>query len=107
MNPIISKLYHDKMIEAVAYDQYDTLSAGLLFSRAEGIVPAPESTHAVKGAIEEALRAKEEGVAKTIVFCLSGHGYFEMYAYDALLKGQLGDSSTDEQAVAIDALPKV
>lgn len=107
MNPIISKLYHDKMIEAVAYDQFDTLQAGLLFSQAEGIVPAPESTHAVKGAIVEALKAKEEGKEKTIVFCLSGHGYFEMYAYEAFLKKQLGDSSTDEHAVALEFLPKV
>lgn len=107
MNPIVSKLYDDGLIEATAYSQLDTLEAGKLFAQAEGIVPAPESTHAIKCAIDEALKAKEEGVAKTIAFNLSGNGYFDMFAYDALTKGTLKDST----AVSIDKskieLPKI
>lgn len=107
MNPIVSKLYDDGLIEATAYSQLDTLEAGKLFAQAEGIVPAPESTHAIKCAIDEALKAKEEGVAKTIAFNLSGNGYFDMFAYDALAKGTLKDST----AVSIDKskieLPKI
>lgn len=107
MNPIVSKLYHDKIIEAVAYSQNDTLAAGRMFAQSEGIVPAPESTHAIKCAMDEALKAKEEGVAKTIVFNLSGNGYFDMYAYDKLLKGELGDSAAAKIDKSKIVLPKV
>ena len=107
MNPIVSKLYHDGYIEAVAYGQLDTLKAGLFFAQAEGIVPAPESTHAIKAAIDEAAKCKEEGVSKTIVFCLSGNGYFDMYAYDALLKGELKDSTAPEIDTSKIKLPEI
>ena len=66
----------------------DTLNAGLFFARAEGIIPAPESTHAVKAAMDEALDAKEKGEERVILFNLSGNGYFDMYAYEKLLKGE-------------------
>ena len=107
MNPIVSKLYHDGYIEAVAYGQLDTLKAGLFFAQAEGIVPAPESTHAIKAAIDEAEKCKEEGASKTIVFCLSGNGYFDMYAYDALLKGELKDSTAPEIDTSKIKLPEI
>ncbi len=107
MNPIVSKLYHDKVIEAVAYSQNDTLTAGRLFAQAEGIIPAPESTHAIKCAIDEALKCKESGEAKTIAFNLSGNGYFDMYAYDALMKGELGDSSAENIDKNKIVLPKI
>lgn len=107
MNPIVSKLYHDGYIEAVAYGQLDTLKAGLFFAQAEGIVPAPESTHAIKAAIDEAEKCKEEGVSKTIVFCLSGNGYFDMYAYDALMKGELKDSTAPEIDTSKIKLPEI
>ena len=107
MNPIVSKLYHDKVIEAVAYSQNDTLTAGRLFAQAEGIIPAPESTHAIKCAIDEALKCKESGEAKTIAFKLSGNGYFDMYAYDALMKGELGDSRAENIDKNKIVLPKI
>lgn len=94
MNPILSKLYDDGIVEAQAFSQLETLKAGMQFARAEGIVPAPESTHAVKCAMDEALKCKEEGVSKTIVFCLSGNGYFDMYAYEQLLANTLKDSGS-------------
>ena len=106
MSPIVSKLYHDKVIEAVAYDQLETLNAGVFFAQAEGIVPAPESTHAVKCAIDEALKAKESGEEKTILFALSGNGYFDMYAYEKLLRGEIKDSKTDINLSKLE-LPKV
>lgn len=107
MNPIVSKLYHDGVIEAAAYSQLDTLKAGMAFAQAEGIIPAPESTHAIKCAMDEALKAKEEGVSKTIVFCLSGNGYFDMYAYEALLAGSLKDSNAPEIDKNKISLPKI
>jgi len=106
MSPIVSKLYHDKVIEAVAYDQLETLQAGMFFAQAEGIIPAPESTHAVKCAIDEALKAKESGEAKTILFALSGNGYFDMYAYEKLLKGEIADTRAEFDFSNIE-LPKV
>ena len=87
MSPIISKLYNDEMIEAKSYNQFDILKAGLDFAKAECIVPAPESCHAIKAAMDEALKAKEEGKEKVILFCLSGHGYLDLYAYEKFLNG--------------------
>ena len=72
-----------------------------------GIIPAPESTHAIKCAIDEALKCKESGEAKTIAFNLSGNGYFDMYAYDALMKGELGDSSAENIDKNKIVLPKI
>jgi tryptophan synthase beta chain len=93
MSPIISKLYHEKLIEAQAYNQSEIFDAGVLFARTEGIIPAPESSHAIKGAIEEAKKAKIEGKKKIILFNLSGHGHFDMSAYDAYFAGKLGNGN--------------
>lgn len=106
---LVSQLYHDGLIEAQAYHQREVFEAALLFAKTEGIVPAPESSHAIKGAIAEALQAKEEGASKTILFCLSGHGHFDMAAYDNYLKGFLEDAPCQEQDLQANlaSLPKV
>ncbi|MCK4268039.1 MAG: TrpB-like pyridoxal phosphate-dependent enzyme, partial [Actinomycetia bacterium] len=88
---IISNLYKDGLIEAVACHQNPVFEAAITFARSEGIVPAPESAHAIRVAIDEALKAKETGESKTILFGLSGHGYFDLSAYDAYLGGKLVD----------------
>lgn len=108
-SPLQSQLLHDGLIEAKAYDQRAVFDAAKLFAQNEGIVPAPESSHAIRAAIDEALMAREAGESKTILFNLSGHGYFDMGAYDAYLSGQLQDSSLSEDALAkaLEALPKV
>ncbi len=93
MSPIISKLYKDKLIEAQAYGQIEVFEAGVMFARTEGIIPAPESAHAIKSAIEEAKKAKLEGTKKVILFNLSGHGHFDMSAYDAYFAGKLGNGN--------------
>ena len=109
MAPLISRLAEDGLIEAVAYPQTTCFEAGMLFARTEGIVPAPESTHAIKGAVEEALKAKEEGKERVIVFNLSGHGHFDMSAYDAFLAGQLHDYEYPQALVdaALKELPQI
>lgn len=106
---LVSQLYHDGFIEAQAYHQTEVFEAALLFAKAEGIIPAPESSHAVKGAIVEALKAKEEGTSKTILFCLSGHGHFDMAAYDNYLKGTMEDVPCQEQDIQANlaSLPQV
>jgi tryptophan synthase beta chain len=91
MAPIISRLLMSKLIEARAYMQNDIFEAAVLFARHEGIIPAPESAHAIKAAIDEARVAKEEGKKKVILFNLSGHGHFDMSAYDAYFAGRLED----------------
>ena len=83
MSPIISKLYHDGYIKAVSVEQTKVFEAATLFSRVETILPAPESSHAIRAAIDEALRCKETGEAKTILFGLTGSGFFDMTAYNA------------------------
>ena len=93
MAPIISKLYHDKLIEAQAYNQVEVFEAGVLFAQTEGIIPAPESAHAIKSVVEEAKKAKLEGKKKVILFNLSGHGHFDMSAYDAYFAGKLGNGN--------------
>jgi tryptophan synthase beta chain len=89
MAPIISRLYLDGLIEAQAYHQMEVFEAAVEFARCEGIIPAPESAHAIKAAIVEAERAKHEGTKKAILFNLSGHGHFDMGAYDAYFAGAL------------------
>jgi len=93
MSPIVSKLYHENLIEAQAYEQKEVFEAGVLFAQTEGIIPAPESSHAIKSAIEEAKKAKLEGKKKIILFNLSGHGHFDMSAYDAYFAGKLGNGN--------------
>ncbi|MEO5366279.1 MAG: TrpB-like pyridoxal phosphate-dependent enzyme [Magnetococcus sp. WYHC-3] len=106
---LVSQLYHEKLIEAVAVPQLATFSAGVTFARAEGIIPAPESNHAVRVAIDEALKCKETGEAKTIFFNLSGHGHFDMTAYDRYHAGELEDFAYPQEAIekALHELPKV
>ena len=109
MAPQVSALLDGGHIEARAVKQLDTFRAGLTFLRAEGIIPAPESTHAIAVAIEEALRCKAAGEKQVIAFNLSGHGHFDMGAYDAFLKGQLEDYEYPASAVeeALHHLPQV
>jgi tryptophan synthase beta chain len=87
----ICELYRHKVIEARAVQQRATFEAGIFFARTEGIVPAPEAAHAVRGAIDEAIKCREEGVSRTIAFNLCGHGHFDMAAYDRYLRGDIQD----------------
>ncbi len=98
MSPILSQLYHDGILdEARAVEQTSVFEAAVQFARVEGNLPAPESSHAIRVAIDEALKCKKTGEAKTILFGLTGTGYFDMYAYQAYLDGQMGDYiPTDE-----------
>ena len=109
MAPLVSHLKELGLIEASAYTQTECFAAGVQFARSEGIVPAPEANHAVKGAIEEALRCKREGRAETILFNLCGHGHFDMSAYQKYFAGELRDESYDEKelAMALAGLPSV
>ncbi len=101
MAPMVSHLAELGLIEARAYHQVSCFQAGVQFARAEGIVPAPEANHAVRGAIDEALRCKEEGVAKTILLNLCGHGHFDMQAYMDFFAGKLKDQSYSEEELAL------
>ncbi|MCL2109844.1 MAG: TrpB-like pyridoxal phosphate-dependent enzyme [Oscillospiraceae bacterium] len=107
MSPIISKLYDDGYIEAKSYVQSDVFEAAQKFARSEGILPAPESAHAIKGAFDEALKCKETGEAKTILFGLTGTGYFDMSAYQSFNEGKMSDYvPTDEDLQkGFDTLP--
>jgi tryptophan synthase beta chain len=109
MAPLVSHLAELKLIEATAYHQNACFEAGVLFARTEGIVPAPEANHAVKGAIVEALRCKAEGRSEVILFNLCGHGHFDMSAYSAYFSGKLVDQQYDEAelAMALSGLPSV
>ena len=100
MSPLVSHLKELGLIEARAYRQGECFAAGIRFAQAEGIVPAPEPTHAIKAVIDEALVCKEEGVARTILFNLCGHGHFDMQAYTDYLAGTLVDEELDEAALA-------
>jgi len=109
MAPLVSHAMELGLIEARSVHQTDCFAAGVMFARAEGIVAAPECTHAIRGAIEEALRCKAEGKSETILFCLSGHGHFDMASYTNYMAGKLVDQEYDEkeQAMALSMLPKV
>jgi len=109
MAPLVSYLKEINLIEAVAHKQNPCFEAGLMFARTEGIVPAPETTHAVRAAVDEALKCKQEGVSRTILFNLSGHGHFDMQAYDDYISGKLEDHDYDEERLqaALGALPEV
>lgn len=108
-SPILAQLYHDNLIEAVALPQLDTFNAGVQFARAEGIIPAPESCHGIRAVIDEALRCKETGEAKTILFCLTGHGHFDMASYERYLSGELENYAYPSDAIqqSLKHLPKV
>lgn len=109
MSSIVSQLYDDKLLEAVSVEQTSIFEAAERFARVEGILPAPESSHAIKVAIDEALKCKETGEEKTIVFGLTGTGYFDMVAYGKYNDGEMSDYiPTDEDlAVGFAGLPKV
>ncbi|MDA8078639.1 MAG: TrpB-like pyridoxal phosphate-dependent enzyme [Nitrospiraceae bacterium] len=106
---LVSQLYHDKLIEARAYTQTPVFEAALLFSGTEGIIPAPESSHAIRAAIDEALLCKEEGKQKTILFNLSGHGYLDLQAYADYKEGKLIDHEHPEEEIrkALEKLPVI
>jgi len=109
MSPLVSHAKELGLIEARAYHQNACFQAGIEFARCEGIVPAPEATHAVRCAIDEALRCKQDGKTETIVFNLSGHGHFDMQAYINYFEGELVDQNYDEKelAMALAGLPSV
>jgi len=109
MSPILSKLYHDGYMRAIAVEQTKVFEAAVLFAKHETILPAPESAHAILGAIQEALKCKETGEAKTILFGLTGTGYFDMTAYASYNDGSMKDyvpTDADLQP-GFDALPKI
>ncbi|HYB11570.1 MAG TPA: TrpB-like pyridoxal phosphate-dependent enzyme [Alphaproteobacteria bacterium] len=109
MAPLVSLIQELGLIESRAYHQTPCFEAGVLFARTEGVLPAPEANHAVKGAIDEALRCKNEGVSRTILFNLCGHGHFDMQAYMDYFAGKLEDRdyNADELNRALADLPKV
>ena len=107
--PLLSQLVEEGVVEATAYAQKSVFEAGIQFARSEGIIPAPESAHAIRATIDEALRAREAGERRVILFNLSGHGHFDMGAYDAYLAGALQDYTYPAEAIrqALTELPKV
>ena len=98
-SPLLSQLVAEGFIDAIAYQQKPVFDAAVRFARAEGIVPAPESAHAVKAAIDQALEAKEAGEERVILFNLSGHGYFDMAAYDYYFSGEMSDVEYPDEAI--------
>ncbi len=108
-SPLVSQLLHEGRIEALAVPQVATFDAGVQFARAEGIIPAPESCHAIRAAIDEALKCKATGEAKTILFSLTGHGHFDMASYDKYFSGKLEDYDYPAEAIteSLKHLPKV
>ncbi len=109
MSPLVSQLHSEGIIEAKAYYQNPVFEASVLFARSEGIVPAPEAGHAVRATIDEALKAKEEGRERVILFNLCGHGFLDMAAYDSYFAGKLQDYEYPAEAVAAaqERLPQV
>jgi tryptophan synthase beta chain len=109
MSPILSELYDQGMLEAVSVPQTSVFDAAETFARVEGILPAPESSHAIKAAMDEAIRCRETGEEKTILFGLTGTGYFDLVAYEKFHNGQMDDYvPTDEELAAYAAkLPKI
>jgi len=107
--PLLSQLVDESIIEATAYAQNSVFEAAVQFARSEGIVPAPESSHAIRATLDEALRAQQAGERRVILFNLSGHGHFDMGAYDAYLSGALQDYAYPAEAIqaALTELPQV
>lgn len=106
---LVSQLALDGLVEAKAYGQLACFEAALMFSKSEAIIPAPESSHAIRAAIDEALIAKEEGKEKSILFCLSGHGYLDLASYDDYLNGKLTDFEYPDELIreSLCRLPKI
>jgi len=109
MSPVLSQLYADGLMEAISVEQTKVFEAAELFARCEGTLPAPESSHAIYAAMQEALKCKETGEEKTILFGLTGTGYFDMYAYEKFHNGQMSDyiPADEELEAAFARLPKV
>jgi tryptophan synthase beta chain len=109
MAPLVSHVQELGLIESKSFHQTACFAAGVQFARTEGILPAPEANHAVRGAIDEAIRCREEGVARSILFNLCGHGHFDMQAYMDYHAGKLSDQDYDpkELAMALAGLPSV
>lgn len=109
MGPLVSHAVNLGLIEPVSQQQLACFAAGMQFAKSEGIIPAPESTHAIASAIDQALKCKQQGVSRTILFCLSGHGHFDMGAYTDYLGGKLQDLTyaDEEVAMALAMLPSV
>ena len=109
MNPILSQLYDDGILEATSVEQTKVFEAAEMFARIEGTLPAPESSHAIRVAIDEALKCKETGEAKTILFGLTGTGYFDMMSYEKFHDGKMTDyiPTEEELKAGFDALPKI
>jgi tryptophan synthase beta chain len=97
---VLSQLMKDGYMEAVDIEQTESFKAGVLFAQTEGIIPAPESCHAIAATVREALKCKETGEQKTILFNLSGHGFVDMSAYDQYLSGELQDFHVSEEDLA-------
>jgi tryptophan synthase beta chain len=108
-SPLVSQLYHEGLLEAQAYNQTSVFQSAVTFARSEGLLPAPESSHAIHAAVVEAKRADQEGKQKTILFNLSGHGFFDLTAYDDFLNGRLQDYEYPKEKIeeALHRLPKV
>jgi tryptophan synthase beta chain len=108
-SPLVSQLHHEGLLDAVAVPQLETFEAGVLFARTEGIIPAPESSHAIAAALRSARECAKTGEARTILFNLSGHGHFDMTSYDRFFKGELEDYDYPTEAIAesLARLPKV
>ncbi|NLU32110.1 MAG: TrpB-like pyridoxal phosphate-dependent enzyme [Clostridiaceae bacterium] len=106
---LVSKAYNDGLISARAVHQTDVFKAAIQFARSELILPAPESAHAIKGAIDEALKCKETGESKCILFCLSGHGNFDLTAYEEYMTGKLSDYEYPDELLAegLETLPQI
>lgn len=106
---LVSQLHYEGLVDALAVPQLETFEAGVLFARSEGIVPAPESTHAIAAAIREARHCAKTGESKTLLFNLSGHGHFDMSSYDRFFAGELRDYAYPEEAIreSLKHLPQV
>ena len=109
MSPVLSQLYHDGYFEATSVEQTEVFEAATMFARVEGTLPAPESSHAIRVAIDEALKCKETGEEKTILFGLTGTGYFDLYAYAKYNNGTMDDVIPSDETIqsSLDKLPKV
>jgi pyridoxal-phosphate dependent TrpB-like enzyme len=109
MAPLVCVLYDQKLIEAVAVPQNPVFAAAVQFARTEGIIPAPEPSHAIRVVIDEAIRCRERGERKTIAFVLCGHGHFDLASYESYLAGQLEDLELPQSAIdeALSLVPKV
>ncbi|MDY6038302.1 MAG: TrpB-like pyridoxal phosphate-dependent enzyme [Eubacterium sp.] len=109
MSPTISELYDQGYMEAVSYTQTEVFAAAQKFARVEGILPAPESSHAIKAAMDEAVKCRESGEEKTILFGLTGTGYFDLYAYEKFNNGTMNDYVPDDKEIkaSLDALPRL